>query len=101
MSKRQLKLWKSDNPEPQDYNHHFDPTQQIPIEDELQSEYIERISQSLCDWIANQSTEDFETRLLSIKSSWVKSSGSLSIFEDMVQKAFLQSGFYKTMSQGI
>ncbi len=96
-----LKLWRSDKPQPLDYDQQYDPTQRVFIEDREKADYINRLSSAIQDWIADKSTTLFDSRVSKIKKSWVRSGGSSDIFDNIITpQAFLKSGYYKTMSKG-
>ncbi len=95
-----LALWKSDKPQPLDYDQQFDPTQRTFVADEEKDDYSNRVAVAIKDWMATKSKTLFESRVAAIKKSWIRAGGWESLFDNIIMpQAFLQSGYYKTMAK--
>ena len=94
--KKPLRLWKSDNPEPRDYNYHRDPLH----EQDQNSGCLDRnklildLTSVLKSWVEN-SKIPFEAITNRLRQDWLKQGGSFTVYEQALSQAFLSSGYYK------
>ena len=96
MSKRTLKLWKRDSPQPEWYDKVEDPLHRVDSNfgcDELQT-LKQNLTQALKSWVENPKAP-FEAVTNRLKADWLQDGGSLANYEIALSQAFLASGYYK------
>jgi hypothetical protein len=94
--KKPLNLWKSDRPEPQDYNYHRDPLHNTDSNSGCldRDKLIQDLTSVLKNWVGNPRIP-FQAITLRLKQDWLKQGGSFAQYEQALSQAFLSSGYYK------
>ena len=96
MSKQQLKLWKSDSPEPDLYNYHNDPLHQVDQNIgccDLEH-LIKDLTATIKSWMTNPQLQ-FDSITNGFKTKWVQLGGSIANYDRALSQAFITSGYYK------
>ena len=95
--KHPLKLWKSDNPEPQDYNYHRDPLHEVDSNScPDRRQLVSTLAQYLSRWIENPAFP-FDSGIAKERKAWRSRGGNDQVFDEVQTEAFLASGYYKKM----
>lgn len=95
--KKPLCLWKNDSPQPDWYDKHADPLHGDFAGNEVGDSFGKRLVLAIKAWLSNQNSVSCDEAVQSIKLDWIRQGGSIEVYQGILERAFVASGYYRQL----